>query len=416
MKILEAYKQLLTEILSPEEFHYTYNIYDIISTDQINLSSGLGGRGADQKGNKFFFLSLSRTGSFKLGFKRGQTSVARIVFDGRKLNNNFQSLPVDYWGNKEDPQFAASFEYEDRLVTDKPVINGINKYILRVEIITDRENNYPMFKKILGICDSKGIPCLIYGNETDLRLKRNPLNDKIAGVEDTEPYETYDRGMDMTKVVALLMFNKKYLDNYDIFKSELAEYLSANNLPEVDAYKTYDVMRGLSWGNRDFLSDIGADFHNYFKGGKGGRFRKDVELLVRDMRRNKVNNLEELVNIRVNGIKPQTKLDWTQKFCLLEADYNPETQKNDIYVPVDNGKEFSKVYGFNYQSYKYGGYLRDDDFTVAWDLDKRGGTIGEFLNYLLNKYTIDKVSEIVYGTGHDSYDKTFRYKLGKVGM
>ena len=35
MRILEVYKQILMETLLPEEYHYTWNIYDIIKNNQI---------------------------------------------------------------------------------------------------------------------------------------------------------------------------------------------------------------------------------------------------------------------------------------------------------------------------------------------------------------------------------------------
>lgn len=90
---------LLDEALSPEAYHLTNlsNILNILKTNHLNLSSGLGSR-ADQYGDKFFYLSISRTKSLRIGYKAGQKVIGVIIFDGNKLNHNFKSLPVDYWG------------------------------------------------------------------------------------------------------------------------------------------------------------------------------------------------------------------------------------------------------------------------------------------------------------------------------
>ena len=408
------------ETLLPEEYHYTWNIYDIIKNNQINLSSGLGGN-ADQIGTKFFFLSLSRTGSFKLGYKKNQTSIGRIVFDGNKLNHDFKSIPVDYWGLKHTPRSYDSFEYEDRVVTDKPVINNITKYILRVEIITDakpdgafKSNDLKMFKNTLEICNERGVPCFIYGNEKDLRLKQNLLNSEILSGENTQ--DNYERKIfiDYRKILALLLYDEKYLDNYDLFAKDLSDYISANDLPEVDAYGTYDYIRSLSYGSGDFLSSLMADLHNYFKGGLGGRFRKDVEILVKDIKKAGVTNLKDLVKIKVQGIKPKTNLDFTKTYCLWSLDYNHDTGKYDTYVPIDSDKQLKGVHGLYFNVRRYGGYLLEDDFNVIWDLENKGGTVGQLMNYLMNKYTVKKASEIIYGSGFDSYEKLHKFKLDKI--
>ena len=417
MKILEVYKQVLNEMLSPEEYHYANGgvIYDIIKGDQLNLSSALSG--ADAKGHKFFFLSLSRTGSFKLGYKRGQTNLVRIVFDGGKLNNNFKSIPIDYWGDKGSLNGGAGFEYEDRLISDKSVIQGINKYILRVEGIFDDERYYRNIQDVLNICKEKGIPCFIYGNEKDLRLKRNLINDKILGVElgDDERYVPSSKEyIDYEKIVALLMYNVKYFDNYDLFKNDFESYVTKNNLPELDAYRAYDNFRRLSYGDSDYLSSINADLHNYFKGGKSGPFRVHVNLLVKEMKKYGLRSLKQLIDLKVNGLKPKTKLDFTKKFCLWAFNPNQETNQLGGYIPVDNDKQLKYVHGLYFNVRRYGGHVREEDFSIIWDLENKGGTVGELLNYLLNTYSIEKASEIIHNSSWDNFDETYRYKLDKI--
>ena len=100
MKIIITESQFLLLLESTtrgEVYHFTYAIDGILKSNSMNLSSSIS-TNADSYGSKPFFLSLSRTGSPKLGWgKKGR--IFRIVLDGNKLNNNFKSIPLDYWGN-----------------------------------------------------------------------------------------------------------------------------------------------------------------------------------------------------------------------------------------------------------------------------------------------------------------------------
>ena len=151
MKIIiteEQYKLLNEGTNRGEVYYYTNNIKEILSSNKINLSSNLGSD-RDKFGNRYFFLSLSRTPGVNIGY--GKNSNYRLVLDGNKLNQNFKSIPVDYWkGNSV--RYEVEYEYEDRIITDKPVINNISKFIIRIEIVTSssyKESFYENYYKIL---------------------------------------------------------------------------------------------------------------------------------------------------------------------------------------------------------------------------------------------------------------------------
>lgn len=411
MKLFEIYTRLIQETLLPEEYHATslVNIVNILETNKINLSSNLG-TSSDAMGGKFFFLSLSRTGSPKLAYGQRGDRFGRIVFDGNKLNQNFKSIPVDYWGLK-GKQNGDAFEYEDRIITDKPVIDNASKYIIRIDIVTDY-SEYDVFqiKKILELGKSKNIPISVYDNSNDMVKKTNQINDKILSAKnDYEPYNSdYKRTVNLRDVIALLMVKPEYFNDggYDKFIEDFDAFISKTGLEYSEPDKVYERMRQMFYYKQDIISSLSADFHNYFKGGYGGKFRDDVKLLVRDMRKWGVNKIGDLIDIKLHGIKPAGPLkDYIGKFELYEYDYdgNWVLAKN---VPLDN----TRIY---FNTINYGGHLSKEDMDVFFEYRDANKKIYDFINYLLNKYTFDKVKELIYKSGYDSYDGTHRFKLEK---
>lgn len=411
MKLFDIYTNLLKETLLPEEFHATYldNIIKILEKDKINLSSNLG-TSSDAKGGKFFFLSLSRTGSPKLAFGQRGDSLARIVFDGNKLNHNFKSIPIDYWGLKGRPNGDA-FEYEDRVITDKPVIDNVSRYIIRIDIVTDySEANVYRIKKVLALAESKNIPINVYGSSNDMVKKVNVINDKILSIgndyEDTG--SDYEPRVDLTDVIALLMVKPEYFNDggYDKFMSDFDDFIAQSGFEYSEPDKVYERMRKMYYYKEDIVNSLSADFHNYFKRGVGGKFRDDVKLLVRDMRKWGVSKIGDLIDIKLFGIKPKGPFkDYTKKFFLYEYGYdnNWELAKN---VPLDK----TRIY---FNTTNYGGYLSKEDMDIFFDYREQGKRIYDFINYLLNRYTFDKVKELIYKSGFDSYEKIHKFKVDK---
>ena len=411
MKILPLYNQLITEGLSPEEFHATYlhNIINILETDKINLSSSLGTQ-ADKKGDKFFFLSLSRTGSPKLAFGQRGSTLARIVFDGNKLNNNYKSIPVDYWGLKGMPNGDA-FEYEDRLVTDKPVIDNVSRYILRIDIVTDySEADVFRIKKVLALGSSKNIPINVYGSPNDMVKKTNLINDKILSAksdyEDTG--SNYEPKVNLMDVIAVLMVKPEYFNDggYDKFIDDFNDFIATSGFEYSEADKVYERMRKMYYYKQDIISSMSSEFHNYFKRGVGGKFRDDVKLLVRDMRKWGVSNIGDLIDIKLFGIKPKGPFkDYTKTFFLYEYDYEGNwVLANNVTL------DKTRIY---FNTINYGGYLSKEDMDVFFDYRQEGKRIYDFINYLLNRYTFEKVQELIYKSGFDSYEKIHKFKIEK---
>ncbi len=84
------------------------------------------------------------------------------------------------------------------------------------------------------------------------------------------------------------------------------------------------------------------------------------------------------------------------------------------WVMTDNSKPLEKLPRIYFNTGRYGGYVSDDDMDAFFKIRGEDGTVGQWINYLMNKYTLDKVKEIVHNSGFDSYYKTFNWKIDKI--
>lgn len=312
------YKQLLNEIISGEIYHYSRpdSLYNILNTNSIKLSSNLG-NDADMYGDKPFFLSLSRTKSLKLGYRGDKSSfMSRIVFDGDRLNSKFKSIPVNYFNRRYK---HIDFEYEERIISDEPIIKNINKYIKRIDIVISNMDWYGSFIKwIKGIIlkgEKLGILVYVYKNEKDLILGRNTINDEILN-SDTEEIandELIDKSLEsdqwyeyiILQIFAIILFDWKYFNEesgYDLLCSDLEEFKIKNNVKtDVECSKLYQEMDKVRYDYEKQYMVLQSVLYDLFK--YGGEVRKDVLLLTKEMKRNKVNNLKSLYDIKINGKK-----------------------------------------------------------------------------------------------------------------
>lgn len=133
-------RKVLNESLSRSVYHFTsiFSALNILETNEMFCQSGKVGSGADNMSGKYdFYISLTRTRSSHEGFgyaSSRRVAVARIEFDGDKLNRNFHGEAVNYWGSGDlnnkfkymrDAQNNKHFEYRE--ITDKDVI-GRNRF------------------------------------------------------------------------------------------------------------------------------------------------------------------------------------------------------------------------------------------------------------------------------------------------
>lgn len=406
-------KKLLREGLQRVEYHATSfsSVLSILKTNRLNLSSHLGGS-ADKFGDRFFFLSLSRTGYPKLAYGQKGKSFARIVFNGDLLNNNFKSVPFDYWGTKGSRDINdASFEYEDRILTDKPYIDNIFKYIDRIDILTSY-NDYELkiIKKIIDLSIERGVTVNVYDDVNNLIKGRDTINDKFStdeysGGEDN--MDKYRSHINYSDFVTLMLLDPSYFDDGGKvkFKKDFDKFVRDNEISYKDSDAVYERMRSLFFYEQDFIQSFKSNLHNYFKSGEGGEFRDDVKLLIKEMRKWGVNSINSLVRIKLHGIKEKGKfVDYSNKFQLYYKEYGEWIEYGNPTL------ENSRIY---FNTGRYGGYVSENDMDIFFKYRDEGKRLNDFINYLLNEYTFDKVASIIYKSGYNKYSEEYEFMLKK---
>ena len=425
-------------------YHYTNRLIDILKSDQLNLSSTLGTSG-DRLTKKFFFLSLTRTPNREIGY--GRHSRFRIVFDAKKLKSRYKIIPVDYWQNKNPADYPAfknmqvgkqtlkdlnsemnmRNEYEERLVSDRSYIKGIFKYIDHIDMILEKNNN--SIKKIIELCKQNNIKYFVYANDKDMLMSRNAITSDIEVGED-EPYEidntnwrNGDRFGDYEYFLAILLYDEKYIQDYDLLDEDLKAFLKKHNMENIgvrsgtSTYSVHDRMRSVYYGNRDVVPAIEAELHNYFKGGYSGKFRDIVHLLVSQMKKLQVKTISELLDIKVRGRRPKDfpKKDWSAIYQLSKyhkeywADEEPGT-----YEPIPNDTLFKDLRHFYYMSFGYGGQFDKDEFEIIYQIDKGDKPVSNFINYIFNRFTEEVAIKKIEATGWDEHSKRDEYKVVKI--
>lgn len=180
--IKENIQQLINEKLTSIIYHYTTigRLANILKTNAIKLQASVNGNADKIDNNNFFYLSFTRQKSSKLGYSRHKN--VRICFDGDLLNNNFKGGSYNYWGgsmgkhyyfNKKNiDYFQPNTENEDRLYSKKPIIENIQKYIKRIDILIDLKRLEDV-KTLLDINYNEKI--FIYDNNDDFDAQKNNI-------------------------------------------------------------------------------------------------------------------------------------------------------------------------------------------------------------------------------------------------
>ena len=182
---------------------------------------------------------------------------------------------------------------------------------------------------------------------------------------------------------------------------------------KLDPYKIYDKIRSLYYNKKDIITSIEYDFHNYFKGGHNGVLRNIISIFIKQMKQLNVSTIKELANLKVDGLRTenQKRKDWNNIYSLekLEWDYDSQSylykklNKNELYK--DN-----KIY---FGTYKYGGYLLEEDWDKVFAIEQNNGTIGDLLNFFFNKFIDKKAIELIEKSSYDVVSKRNEYQIVK---
>ena len=274
----------LRESAGDLEFHFTplKNLCGMMETDTINLSE----TGSEENRRGSSFLSLSRLRSSAAGYGSGMTRldnstgpVARIEFDGKKLNNirNVNVIPYDYFYNNAGRVWAGGnersgsdvSEFEDSLTLKDgrdQIVDAID-YIVRIDVyLTKRCPNlsvWQRFLKDLEVFTDWAEKIHFYTDLNGFDYQRNEIpKSQIYGVYSGQMKQALEEGKKMGKRIY-------------ITESQLGHILENNGMlnEHVDVIdNTSDAEKFISmqWASPDDywfiqVTQRKKDFRNYNK-------------------------------------------------------------------------------------------------------------------------------------------------------
>lgn len=418
-------------------YHLTtpQRILNILRTNKLNLSSAMDAAYSTKHKltDKPFHMAFSRTPNAELGY--GRMEFSRIVFNKNKLKNRFQLIPFNSWGKQDSgkniqnlPSFKNGrpqkeinyelnmrYEYEDWLVSNKPVIDNATSYIERIDLLVrgfdesdDASNNY--INRVVNICNELGIKVFVYKSREDMSYGKNAI--ETPEYKDIGYYHsTYDEGFDWAAFIALIIYDNKYIKDYELCKKDAIEYAEKNGIPlsAEDASKVHDRMEGLYRSNRDAFQNLINNIHNFFMNGKSGIVRDKIHLLTAELKKYKCRTVDDLIKFKSKGEISQytPKVDWSDKYQL--GKWKIEWfEKQGVYVPVPNDTFLSKL-ADEYPRFRYNPYshYKSEDVNHFNDMVDKGLTSGNFINWILNKYTPERAKELIEKSSYNGIETNY---------
>ncbi len=269
----------------------------------------------------------------------------------------------------------------------------------------DEENLYEI-KQVVDLCGKHHIPINIYGDLKDFIAGNNNsftsdfLNTTITKPEVDNTYRGYyNYSRLINKVSSLVLFDQSLINNYEQLKSALIKLYSKYSLKtpsDKDFYEVQEAMSSLYYNERDFLNSIYADIHNVSKSGfNTNNSRIFLKMLTDNMLYFKVKSIKDLLFLKRDQILPNDypKYNWTKKYTFARIPYYPE----DPHEVIDNGTRLKDVRGI----YTTSAPVTKDEVNKMWEIYVGDKSIGDLLNYICNRFTPNKVKEIVKTIGDD---------------
>ena len=313
MKLKNILENIISEGASDILYHFMYSQYvlDMLQKNKLNMVAAIG-KDSDYKINKNKFFYLSTTRSKSSGFRKGDS---KIVLDGRKLKQRYKITPVDYWNwPKNDKRDTSAYIYsmksleqEDRIVTDKPSIPNAKDYILGIHIYVRNKIGTDV-KKIIDICEKENIPIFIYDNQQNFYNQTKPI--------DYTNYEYEDEGLGMggdsarLKSPFLNIASQIALNDDNSYK-EIIKYLDNESKIEQFDNSFEDYKREIKFSRNDFPNESQMFKHEIqrIESDSSDDSRFILDLLRRDMRKNKVTSIEDYIKLKRFGKQSLKKLD-----------------------------------------------------------------------------------------------------------
>ena len=299
--------EVLLERISDVVFHATTinNAISILDSDTFTLSPAFTGDARDPRigaksdseldtKGRSYFLSTARTRT-SVQFA-GESSVALIVLDGRKLSHNHSGKAVDYWDADIKKQIGGAYEEEDRIFSDNPTIDNVLQYIISIDVLETRwqGGNVDGIIHLYKLATSKGVPVRVYNSRQDWYRgsDRHIPHEELVSLESSYSVNSGDhrwsKGLHSDMSILLELLNSVNRDDgFKLLYKEKSHRNStlADALIDGDVDKVYDHIGKL-------LSLAGSS--------RDSELRKSVEELGQVMKNKGLKNSKELAKYIVD--------------------------------------------------------------------------------------------------------------------
>jgi hypothetical protein len=231
---IDNFRYLLFESLSDIVWHVSNHPLSILKKDFFALGTEIG---PDRtSGGKPFYLSTSRS---KVGSYSNDSRGTTFKLNGKLLNSRFKGKSVDYWSKTDIKKRSEGIhEMEDRLYSDKPVIDNARKYILEVNSWLDlkysaNSSYYHYLKEVEDTAKHYGIPYKVYSSYNDYISNKNP-RESISDIVDLDTIEknsTYKFGHNSKakRLRKLLLFLSELKDTENTYSSYYSSELTLSS-------------------------------------------------------------------------------------------------------------------------------------------------------------------------------------------
>lgn len=287
-------------------FHHTSvgSLYEILKTNRIYFTPSLG-TSADnifQKKNKFYYFSTSRikVGGYARDLYPGWVN---LVLNGRELGKNHSSVNVDYWGDmrpkadslktpKDRRRYLRYDENEERIISAKPFITGVKKFIDEIHILVSEEyiQNTTHASRIIDIerlANKRKIPIYFYTDENSVKT----LNKRKAFTSIKDAFSYIDMDADRPTTYTRKPYSFDPMENVKLVTSLLQKGANDTLTREEKNY-----VSDIKYTYRDALSSLENDIHNSKTNFDDKNVVDSIYSLTRIMRRLKLKNIKEALD------------------------------------------------------------------------------------------------------------------------
>jgi hypothetical protein len=283
-------KILIKEALSDIVYHFTSSdtLINILENNVLYLSPAFHSKVEQEYAkNKLYFLSTTRSRS------EGFFKDIRITLDGRKLNQKYKGFPMDYWkGQEESPksplQKKYSPELEDRLLSNKPIIDNANRYILRIDVMIKKKASWIPYAYKLA--KDLNIPIFFYDDESAYALSKTDKAIKISNDNVTfkKKNDVGEVGYYGKNILAIIFCDK-------------ADKLDELNINHEDKNEIKNIIKQINNKRWDYdVKYLSHDVKMLYN--KKSKMSVDIlTWLSNDMIKNKTTKFEDYINKKINS-------------------------------------------------------------------------------------------------------------------